>query len=419
MNDLEARIRQALAIRADQTPVAEREWVGQSLLEEPAAGRSAGRVGTGRAGRRQLALGFATVLAAVATLAAGLGASGWRLDEHRNLSLTDQPTGKGFGGGCGGYTALRHAREAEGLRLLPAWLPSGQHITYASARADLLERETCSQLPTALVLVDHVEGDRSRIERAARLTGPIFGPFKAYNGPVQEPAEVRGVLGAVLFFTTAGLSPDRPADRLELYWTEPDGSSWILSATHVQKEELVRMAEGLVLDGTGEGPPAEAPNPPAGYEVTWQLPQRPEPLPDEEPWWTAHTNQREGASRISVAATRQVVSRPAIGLATAGVSQSVQLLEVRGHPAVFLPGQLTWDESPGVQVRLTGNQDLATLVRVAESLEQVPPDDPRIRNPDGHEFRWLLLPVAGVLAAVTAVLFRRLRRRTAPAEQTS
>ena len=72
MNDFEQRVRHALAVRAEQAPVAEREWAEQTVLEETTAQVSPG----GSPGRRQLALGFATILAAVATVAAAFAAAG-------------------------------------------------------------------------------------------------------------------------------------------------------------------------------------------------------------------------------------------------------------------------------------------------------------------------------------------------------
>jgi hypothetical protein len=78
--------------------------------------------------------------------------------------------------------------------------------------------------------------------------------------------------------------------------------------------------------------------------------------------------------------TRHAVRHPAIGAAVAGLPVEIQLLEVRGHPAVRTRRFLIWDEAPGVQVQLSGEKDLATLVRIAESFVPVPAD-PRIKNP--------------------------------------
>jgi hypothetical protein len=378
---------------------------------ENAPSRRTGRLlqGARPVARRQVALGFGAVLAAVAVLAVGLGTTGWFGNGDRDVSVASEPAGKCAGGG-GGYTELRPAVDAEGLRLLPTWLPPGQKITYASARVNLLARETCSRIPTALVLIDHVDGDRSRVERAAVLTGPADAPFRPENhqGPLHEPIELRGVLGTLTRLPDGpGNHPDDPrrfehfADTLTVHWTEPDGSSWGLQATHLPKEELVRMAEGLVLDSAAPGPPAAAPNPPEGYEVAWQLPRRPGPLPDEEPWWIANTNRGDGAvGDLRMTITRQAVPRPAIAITQAGVLQQPQLVQVRGHTAVFLLSQLAWDETPDVQVTLQANVDLATLVRIAESLGPVPPDDPRIKNNNGGSLPGARLPVAVTIIVV-------------------
>lgn len=74
---------------------------------------------------------------------------------------------------------------------------------------------------------------------------------------------------------------------------------------------------------------------------------------------------------------------------------------MRGRPAIYLPGQLTWDETPDTQVILQSNADLTTLVRVAESLTPVTVDDPRI--PTNNRSRTsAAFAVAGVLLLVSA-----------------
>jgi hypothetical protein len=174
------------------------------------------------------------------------------------------------------------------------------------------------------------------------------------------------------------------------------------------------MAEGLVLDSAAAGPPASAPSPPEGYEVAWQLAQRPGPVRAEEPGWRAHTNRNDGAAGdLRIWVTRSsAVPRPAIALAAAGVIQTPQLVQVRGHSAVFLPGQLTWDETPDVQVILQGTPDLATLVRVAESLTPAAADDPRIKNDDGGLLPGLILLAAAIILVglIGGWIVRRMRR---------
>jgi hypothetical protein len=160
------------------------------------------------------------------------------------------------------------------------------------------------------------------------------------------------------------------------------------------------MAEGFVLDSAADGPPAAAPTPPEGYEVAWQLPHRPGPLPEEEPLWSANSDRVDGRARsVSLLVTRQAVPRPAIGIAVAGVIEEVHLVQVRGHTAVFINSSLVWDELPGVQVSLQGATDRDTLVRIAESLAPVPPDDPRIKNNGAGS-----LPRALPLAAAVGVI---------------
>jgi hypothetical protein len=419
MSDFEQRIRNALAARAERAPVAEREWAEQTVLEDPTARRSPAGLSGRQSGRRQLAFGFATMLAAVATVAAAFGATGLLGGGDRNLSVANQPAGKVNSGSCGGYTALRPAEQADGLRLLPTWLPDGKKITYASARADLLDRYDCARVPTALVLIDRAEGDGRLLERAAVLSGPAESPYAHDNNSREyQPIQVRGVTGTLSRLRlSSGTPADIPSrdgyfDTMTVDWTEPGGTSWSLEATHLSKEELVAMAEGFVLDPAGRGLPAAAPAPPAGYEVAWQLTERPGPLPSEKPWWLAHTNRGDGAAGdFTIMIERQAIPNPAIGVAVAGVVSPVQLVYVRGHPGVHLPGALIWDEAPGVKAEMHGNTDLTTLLRVAESFAPIAPDDPRITNPGGSRMRWILAPVVLVLAAVTGLFARQLRRR--------
>jgi hypothetical protein len=221
--------------------------------------------------------------------------------------------------------------------------------------------------------------------------------------------------------TPAGTpSRDGYYDTMTVDWTERDGTSWSLQATHVSKDELVAMADGFVLHPTGAGPVATAPAPPAGYEVAWQTDddgpgvQRTglidfENIATENIGWYAHTNRGGGAADFDIRIEHPFVANPAVGMAAAGVVSPVELVTVRGHPAVHLPGILVWDEYPRVRVELHANTDLPSLLRVAESFAPVPTDASRTTG--RGRIRWILAPVGLVLAAVTVLLARQLRRR--------
>jgi hypothetical protein len=180
------------------------------------------------------------------------------------------------------------------------------------------------------------------------------------------------------------------------------------------------MAEGFVLDAKGDGPPATVPNLPAGYTVVWQLPKRPDPTTAVQPTWDVRTTGKGDAGELYLRITRQVIPRPAIATAGAGVIQEVRLVRVRGHGGMLIGGSLLWDEA-GLSMTLQGNehQDLETLVRIAESLTPVPADDPRLLSFGRRHIRWLLVPVVAALAALTVVLAWQLRRRKRLGTQTT
>src|SRR5947208_10819148 len=231
MNDLEQRIRHALAVRAEQAPVAEREWAEQTVLEETTAQGSPG----GTPGRRQLALGFATILAAVATVAAGFGAAGVLGGGDHPVSITNQPAvGTLNNGGCHGSTRVARGQQADnlggGIRFLPTWLPKGKKITFAQVQVEWVNPATCTSVPTALVLIDRAKGDAQRVERAATLFGPSKTPYAhSGNGPVAQPIQVRGVTGTLtrtpLPANTPADTPSRDGyyDTTTVDWTARDG----------------------------------------------------------------------------------------------------------------------------------------------------------------------------------------------------
>jgi hypothetical protein len=311
-----------------------------------------------------------------------------QLPRQRQVSAASRPGPSAMPTGCSGYAALRRPEQAAGLRFLPSWLPPGTRITYASARADLLAKEDCPRVPTALVLATFNDEDRSRVVRAVVLTGPSPARYPLPNAAALEDVDVRGTRGTLVRYPTGVMSSPSDvkapyATSLRLLWTEGDGTTWELRSNHVDATELVRLADALVLDSTGETP-AAFPSPPEGFEVLYQRTARPAPAPAEIPWWVAYTGSGKGEVDYIVVVRRMAPDNPAI---TAVIGENATVLTVRGHRAVASrnnpgddAGTLTWDEAPGVTIELQGPGGINTLTRIAESLTYAPPNDRRIRD---------------------------------------
>lgn len=275
---------------------------------------------------------------------------------------------------CEGRAEGRDPSSAEGLRYLPAWLPPGLSIERAWARAELLTMETCPLVPTVLAAARFPATGRDRMEPVLRLKGPSPTPYLRYPGPDYKSVSVRGVMGERLEKGGPG-----PTGRsITLRWTEPSGGgSWQLETLYLDEADVVKIADQLKLPAADFSAPASAGWLPPGLEITFQR-QRPMPQPpDEVFWWHAVMG---GDAHINLAIHQAVPDDPLISRFSA--SDEVQFVEVRGHQARagFLNGnvQLAWEERPGVVVELTGKLDLRSVVRIAESLEPVAADDPRI-----------------------------------------
>jgi hypothetical protein len=325
--------------------------------------------------RRQRATRAGTAAAVVAVVA-GLAATGLVVRDDRAADVeVAAPSGAPLMSSfpdtehdCGGFAEARPPDDADGLRLLPAWLPAGEEVEAAWARAELLTRETCPRVSTALTAADATTG---AVTRAVRVDGPSPEPFARYEGPLFEPIAVRGTNAEVVSFPGLG-------DLHQIRWTEPAGGSWLVESRGLAVDELRRVVEELTLaPATGT---ATAGWLPADLEVAHRRSGPPADLPDEQRWW--HATIDDGAT-LSLGVTENVTGDGALAHLGAGVS----VVEVRGHPAIAHTNGCTgddcttflgWQESARVEVDLSGSLPLDTLVRIAESLEPVAADDPRI-----------------------------------------
>lgn len=276
---------------------------------------------------------------------------------------------------CTAFAELRDPEDAGVPRLLPEFLPAGVEVESAWARAELTSRRSCPAVPTALVAVRQAPG--GAVDASIRLTGPSPVPYGQDAGPTYRTVAVRTDPRATLIRVPA-VDPD----FLQLQWVEPDGSVWSLTGYGVDLESLQEATAALVLRADGIGPVADLPGSPVGLEVVWQLEDLPGEPAAEEPYWhvVVDDGQSEEGSALSIDVSRPLAPTSAVASV---VGPDARLLEVRGHPAVAATepsghSSLTWDEEPGVVVRLSGRFDLATLERIAASLLAVDADDPRI-----------------------------------------
>lgn len=321
--------------------------------------------------RGAAAAGAAVAIAAVVTALAPT-------DDRTGVELAapvDVPAGVDShddAGNCGGYAELRDAAEAGVPRLMPGWLPDGLAIGDAWARAELTEALTCPPVPTALVAARR--GADGTVVAGFRLEGPAPEPYRAYDGPTHVPTPVRGDAEARLV-----RFPSVDDGLRQVQWTEPgSGTSWSLTAVGLVDAEVLAVVAALELDGAGGGPVAQLPAELAGttgLEVLWALDERPGPLPAEQPFW--HVVIDDGQT-LSIDVTRPLVPTPAIAAVAAPGTRTVV---VRGQVGVLHEGpvsaSVTWDED-GLRIGLSGRLGVADLLRIAESLVPVPPDDPRI-----------------------------------------
>jgi hypothetical protein len=266
---------------------------------------------------------------------------------------------------CSGFAEPRSPEDVDDLRLLPAWLPPGEEIEHAWARAELLTRETCPRVPTALTAVNTTTGT---VTRSVRVEGPSPMPYARYDGPRFEPIVVRGDEADLVSFPgIAGL--------LQIRWSETPDRSWLIEGRGLSVEELRR-----VVDGLEPGDTAIAGWLPPDLHAVYQR-QGPPPTerPDEQLWW--HAVIGDGGT-LSLEVSQDVTGEGGLAHLGAGARE----VEVRGHPGIADTNGctedcttfLSWQESPTVDVELSGRGDLDTLLHIAESLEPVAPDDPRI-----------------------------------------
>lgn len=264
-------------------------------------------------------------------------------------------------------------RGAEDLLYLPTDLPEGLELTEVAAWRD--QQGWCPEGP---LLALQADGGDATVGATIRVLGPFDGPAaRSYAVPEgeeqeEEPTRVRGVDATLITVPQGGDST-----LTAFTWADPAGAGWIVEGMDVDETTLRAVVEGLVLDASGS-PPADlaAEAVPSGWELTWRSPT---PLTADDAAWGPHTwwyvtLGQDGAGCTFRFRTAAPSEPPMAALASVGA----ELTSVRGHPAHRFDRYLAWAESDGVRAELFCDTGTVDLVDLAESLEKVTADDPRI-----------------------------------------
>jgi hypothetical protein len=264
--------------------------------------------------------------------------------------------------------------EANGLLFLPTDLPEGLEITEASAwRYD-------SRCPDGPLLALQAAGGDSTVDATIKLLGPYSEPFDGphySDGQTSAATRLRGV--AATRITVPRLQGyDGEETLLAFTWTDATGATWLLESQNVDEATLRSVGEALLLDPSS-APPADIPVEalPAGWDLTWRFPTLPTSLDAIDPEttsWNVELGEPPGGCSLRFASTS---AAEAPERAFAGPDHEV--VTVRGQDGLKVGDRsLRWNEPSGASVLLYCGTETEGLVAMAESLEPIEPDDPRL-----------------------------------------
>jgi hypothetical protein len=287
---------------------------------------------------------------------------------------------------------------ADELRLLPTWTPDGEPITVARGNRWRSSCPGAEIYPLGSALELQTDGGDGTVDAEITVNGPL--PWLASELPDMMP--VGETQETTLRGHEARLRGGGEAEGLTFEWTEPDGWSWELRGEGVDEATLRAVGEALALDTSPEGdePPAalDEADVPGGFEVIWQQRGRPEPAGDQTSWSVEIGEQATDDQPVEtgIRCTMEVRSDAGMPASTYGGAGSTEA-SVNGQPAVWAPWpgsplgaagtSLTWDVAPGVRATAgcvdwdtDSSQSVTreTVVRIAESVEPVAADDPRL-----------------------------------------
>jgi len=197
----------------------------------------------------------------------------------------------------------------------------------------------------------------------------VANPYGADARLADEP--VRG---------STGLLAELDDGEHVLSWRDDDGVRWLAEASGMSVASMVDALDALTFAG-GLVDPASVPGP---FRAAPAVP--PTTSRTTRGWVVVYGGASGGADRVELSASRVAVPPE---VAAARYARGVTFAEVSGATAVYTShggdGQLSWVHDR-VAYTLTASGGLARLVALAERVEPVAVDDPRLDAvPDPRE----------------------------------
>lgn len=327
-----------------------------------------------------------TAVAAIAAVIVGVVvAEPWNGQTHHGVAGADVLAAVGANL-CGGNSRRSTPAEADAVRFLPAYVPSG--FTIGDAFANHETDFACFRFFPRVVYTKRTGPDTvsatltisTGSEPAARVDcGPRNAPtpVDAPSSDFQRCVHVRGRTGALVHLL----------DTTYLTWIEPDVGAVSVEATALTPETVVELANGLTTPGNGTiTVPAAAV--PTGYSLAYENWDRFSALSTHDDFRATFVRGHGPVNNapelwISVSPTRRTLWALFPGLG------SFDLVHVQGHDG------FVYETDGGVSVNWKVGDNLFSVntprgitreeaLRVARSFAPVARDDARLIDPYAH-----------------------------------
>jgi hypothetical protein len=295
-------------------------------------------------------------------------------------------------------TDVPRSEVPEEMRVIPVGLPADEPITVARGGRFDAAPSDCESAELTDTLVVQATGVDGAVTATLRLAGPYSaGDDLGMSNTV--PSELRG---------QPAMLAANGSEFVAFTWAEPDGGHWEIRAEGMDEAGVRAVGEALQLDSSPEDgrPPAQIPAEalPPGFQVVAQAPTVPGPAAESGSLttWTVQVGESEAVStgfecQLEVATqegwAEVVASGRGVGdrVVTVGGRDALWGPALGTSPASLPPGlavnELRWELAPGFVASLAcgwwdgpdrGTLPLEDMVPIAETLEPVAPDDPRL-----------------------------------------